>query len=96
MTIRYDEKGKFFTDIVTKNPIPVVAQTLIHRIEGSVFLREDERLKDALNQDSRFIAMGDVTVSTLKGRERYQSKFLLVNTEHIIWIIESEDIEPAQ
>lgn len=93
MTIRYDEKGKFFTDVVSKDPVPVIAQTLLHRIEGNVFLREDERLKDALNRDPQFVAMSSVTVSSLQGQKIYRSDFLLVNKEHIIWIIESKDRE---
>ena len=45
MTIEFDDNGKFFTDIISKNPIPVTIQTVTHRIHGNIHIREDRRLK---------------------------------------------------
>ncbi len=30
MTIEFDDNGKFFTDIISKTPMPVLIQTLSH------------------------------------------------------------------
>jgi len=54
MTIHYDDKGKFFTAIVTKEPNSVIIQTLLHRIEGSMYSRPNERIKDELNKAEQF------------------------------------------
>ena len=36
MTIHFDEKGKFYTDVISKNPVPSTIQTSNHKIEGNV------------------------------------------------------------
>ena len=48
MTIEYDEKGKFYTEVVTKVPTSVVIQTTTHLVRGLVHVRQGERLKDEL------------------------------------------------
>jgi hypothetical protein len=50
MSTHYDEKGKFFTDIISKKDVPVTIQTLHNSIEGIVHIRRGERLKDELNE----------------------------------------------
>ena len=49
MTIRYDDKGKYFTDVVTKDAIRADIQTLTHRVKGDVHVRIGERIKDELD-----------------------------------------------
>jgi len=48
MTIEYDDKGKFFTEVVKKLPVSVVIQTVTHMIRGFVHVREGERFKNEL------------------------------------------------
>ena len=86
MTIRYDDKGKFFTDVVSKEPVPVEIQTLVNRIEGNIYARPSDRLLDVLNKGESFIAMTDVVVKSLQGKVLSHADFLLVNTEHIVWV----------
>lgn len=87
MSIRYDEKGKFFTQVVSKEPYPVIIQTLMHRIEGNVYARQDERIKDSINAESQFIAVTDVKIYNTQGQVIYQSDLTLVNGDHIVWMI---------
>ena len=34
MSIRFDDKGKFFTDVISKEAVPVLIQTPTNRIQG--------------------------------------------------------------
>jgi hypothetical protein len=45
-----DEKGKIFTEVVTKLPVVVMIQTVIHRLHGNIHIRPDERLKAELDR----------------------------------------------
>ena len=67
MNIEFDEKGKFFTDIVSKTSVPVLIQTMTHRIHGNVYITRGQRLKDELNLDEAFLAITDATVFTSAG-----------------------------
>ena len=86
MSIRFDDKGKFFTPIETKEPKAVIIQTLIHRIDGNIHTRHEERLKEAVNVDDEFIAVTDATIFNSQGKKMFENDFILVNREHIVWI----------
>jgi hypothetical protein len=89
----YDEKGKFFTQVIPKQPIQVIVQTSHDLIHGILYARHDARLKDEFNNVSeRFIAVTDVTVYDLQNNEKYRTGFLLLNIEHILWIIPQEEL----
>ncbi|MFH1636614.1 MAG: hypothetical protein ABIG63_21745 [Chloroflexota bacterium] len=91
MTIRYNDQGKFFTDRITKEAVPAIIQTLAHRIEGDLYARLDERLIDALNKDEQFVAVTDAMVFNARGQQLYQSDFLVINRDHIVWVISKEE-----
>lgn len=91
MSIRYDEKGKFFTTVVSKEPNSVIIQTLVHRLEGQVYAQPEERIKDAINSDDRFVAVTDVTIYNSQGKKIYESDFLLVNSDQIVWMIPNDE-----
>jgi hypothetical protein len=57
MSIEYDEKGKYYTDVVTKIAVPAVIQTSDHLIRGLVHVRQGERLKDELEGQGNFLAV---------------------------------------
>ena len=96
MAIYFDDKGKFFTDIVSKEPVSVIIQTITHRIQGLMHVRPGERLKDELNCSERFVAVTEATVFSGAGEVLYHSGFLAVNQEHIVWIIPNEDLANDQ
>ena len=62
MTFEYDEKGKIFTDIVSKVAIPATIQTTTHLIRGHLHVRRDKRIKDELDLSENFIALTEVSV----------------------------------
>jgi hypothetical protein len=49
VTIRFDEKGKIFTDVISKEVMGVIIQTLAERIRGKIHVRPEEPLKDTTN-----------------------------------------------
>ena len=87
MTIEFDDKGKRFTDIVTKRPVYATLQTTKHLMRGHIHVRRDQRIKDELDQDDKFIAVTDVNILDDDGAVLYQTPFLAINRAHIIWVL---------
>ena len=87
MTIEYDEKGKRFTDIVTKRAVYATLQTTSHVMRGYVHVRRDQRIKDELDRDEIFLAITDVSVLAADGQVLYQAPFLAIHRDHIIWVL---------
>lgn len=99
MIIDYEDKGKVFTNIVSKNQVPVRIQTNTDLIRGTMHIGKDERLKDELNKSEMFIAITDASIFTLKGKLKHRCEFLALNLAQVVWIYQenieefSEDIE---
>jgi hypothetical protein len=96
MTFEYDEKGKIFTDIVTKVAIPATLQTTTHMIRGKLHVRRDQRIKDELDVNESFLAVTDVTVLGADGQTLFQTPFLAVRRSHIIWVIPEQNQDEEQ
>ncbi len=94
MPIRQDRKGKYYTDQVTKDKIRVSIQTIVNLLQGYVYIRPDQRLKDGLNDDPQFIAVTDGKVLNNEGEELYRFEFLALNRDQVVWIIPEEKHEP--
>ena len=90
MSVRYDDKGKFFTDVITKDEVPSIIQTLVSRIQGNVHVRIDERVKDELNRNEQFLAVTNAIIYNLQGQKIYDAEFMLINRDHVIWIVPDE------
>ena len=91
MSIRYDDKGKFFTDVITKDTVPAIIQTLVTRIQGNMHVRINERVKDELNRGEQFLAITDAIIFNLEGQKQYDAEFLLINRDHVIWVIPDDE-----
>lgn len=91
MTIEYDEKGKYFTNVVQKVPVPSVIQTVSNLVRGFVHVRQNERLKDELENGECFLAVTDATVTNLAGEIVFSGPFLAVRKEQIIWVMPLAD-----
>ena len=87
MTIEYDEKGKIFTDIVSKIAVYATVQTTTHLMRGHIHVRRDQRIKDELDRDKSFLAMTDVSVLNSDGQPLFQAPFLAVQRTQIVWVI---------
>jgi len=91
MTIEYDEKGKFFTEVVSKLPTPAMIQTTTHLLRGRVHVRRDQRIKDELDINENFLALTDVSVLGPEGQTLFQAPFLAVRRSHIVWVIPEQE-----
>ena len=63
MSKEIDERGKYFTDVIQKEPLRVNIRTSNSRIDGTVHMRPMNRLLDELNEgDASFIAVTQAKV----------------------------------
>lgn len=95
MGFRFDEKGKIFTDVITKEPIPAIIQMPGYQIRGVVHVRTDERLKDELNKPEEFMAVTDAIIYGVDGVEAARGDFIAVNRSHILWVVPESDAPGA-
>jgi hypothetical protein len=93
MNINYDEKGKFYTEIINKEPVEVKIQTLNNYIEGEIFVRPEYRMKDELDQDEKFLAVTNARVFGTDNTLLFSTKFIAVRRDKIIWIVAVKDLE---
>jgi len=91
MTIEYDDKGKIFTDIVSKIAIFATIQTTTHLMRGHLHVRRDQRIKDELDLDESFLALTDVNVLAADGQILFQAPFMAVKRTHIVWVIPEQN-----
>ncbi|RPJ29653.1 MAG: hypothetical protein EHM33_00275 [Chloroflexi bacterium] len=91
MTIEYDEKGKIFTDIVSKVAIQATIQTTTHLLRGQLHVRKDQRIKDELDINENFLALTEVSVLGADGQTLFQAPFLAVRRSQIVWVIPDQD-----
>jgi hypothetical protein len=88
MVTHFDEKGKIYTDIIQKQAIWVTIQLSQSRIHGAVFLRSNERIKEALDEAGPFLALTQVEVLSADGQTvDKKANFLVVNKSQIIWLM---------
>ena len=93
MAINYDEKGKIFTDIIPKKPVKAKIQTVSHYIEGEVYIRNENRLKDELDLDEPFLAVTNASVFKSNHKLFFRTKFIGIRREQIVWVTTMEDVE---
>ena len=86
MSMEYDEKGKFFTNVVAKIPVRSTIQTTMQLIRGKVHVRKGERLKDELDRNETFLAVTDASVLDVNGKTVFEGPFLAVQRAQIIWV----------
>jgi len=95
VTIEFDDNGKFFTDIISKTPIPAMIQTVTHRIHGNIHVGQDRRLKDELDLPEKFIAITDAVIYLSDGQVLFQANFVALQRNEIIWVIPDSEITDA-
>jgi hypothetical protein len=83
----FENKGKIFTNIITKEPVDVILHTCQYKITGQIHVRPEDRLKDEIDQTEIFLPMTNATVYSLDGIKLYQTEFIAINRSQIVWII---------
>ncbi len=82
MFANFEEKGKIFTQVVSKQPNDVVIQTATNQIHGKIHIRPEDRLKDELDETSHFLAVTDASIFDPSGeRLILKTGFVAVNVE---------------
>lgn len=96
MSVRIDAKGKTYTDVVRKDDIAVLIQTVTNLVHGRVYLRPGLRLKDELNGTAEsFIAVTGAEVYHANGQILVRSEFLSLNKAHIVWVRPDDEADAA-
>jgi hypothetical protein len=93
MVIEYDEKGKYYTDVITKDVIQTQIQTATHLIRGNVHVRKGDRLSDEINAANVFLAVTNAEIFNLQGECLYTCKFLAVNRGQIVWLMPMDEAQ---
>ena len=91
MATEYDDKGKYFTDVISKLAIVATVQTVVQKIEGSIHVRLNERITDELDRDEPFLPMTSAKVFDQAGRMQYECDFISIRRSQIVWIIPQEE-----
>jgi len=86
MKIRFDEKGKYFTELVAKTSLIAKIVTNSHQIVGTVYLNPGNRLLDELNDSPSFIAVTDAQIDNDAAVD-----FVALNVDQIMWIVPIEE-----
>lgn len=89
MSIRYDAKGKYFTDVVSKVQMTAIIQTTTHQIQGIIYVQPDNRLLDELNCPLEFLPITDARVFDTDGEREVE--FIAVSKDQIVWVSPLED-----
>jgi hypothetical protein len=92
MSTVYDSRGKIFTNVVSKQAISAIIQTLTHQIQGNIHVRAGERIKDELDSAEMFLAVTDALVFDPRGAILYETDFIVINRDHIMWIVPEEEL----
>lgn len=92
MVTEFDDKGKVFTDVIPKEPVPVLIQMQSHQIHGEIYVRPGYRIIDELNAAGTFLAITNAVIFHPDGREAYRSNFLSINVDQIVWLVPEAEL----
>ena len=91
----FEERGKIFTNIITKLPVEVLIQTTTHLIHGNVHVRPDQRIKDEIDRSEPTLAITNAILYAANGDILYRVKFMALSRQQIVWIIPIEELEES-
>ena len=87
MVTQFDERGKIFTDVVSKKTIRVKIQTASNHIIGDIYVRQDGRFSDELNRSGPFLPATNVEIRDVNGKNIIEMRdFIAIQKSQIIWI----------
>ena len=92
MVTQFDDKGKIFTQVISKKPVEVIIQMGVQTIRGTIHVRPSERVIDEINHTQGFMAVTDATISDMARNILYECSFLSLNVDHITWIIPADEV----
>jgi hypothetical protein len=87
MNLEFDEKGKFYTNVVSKVAVHAAVQTTSQLVRGNIHVRQGERLKDELDRDELFLAITEASVLGSDGQILFETPFLAIRRSQIVWVM---------
>ena len=75
---------------VKKEAVPCIVMTTTHLIEGLIHKRVVFRFMDELLKDDPFLAVTNATVHKSGNGRSYETNFLVLRKDQIVWMIPSE------
>jgi hypothetical protein len=91
MMIEYDEKGKFYTDVISKDVVLSLIQMQDYLIKGYIHVCKGKRLSDEINKDNNFLAVTSVEIYSPNGEILFTSEFVAINLNQILWLMPIEE-----
>lgn len=93
---KVDERGKIFTDYMSKRRVAVLAITVHGKVKGNLYLYGEQRVKDLLNDPAeQFIAITEATITGNDGSVISEAPFIALNKRHIISVMPTEESTSA-
>src|SRR3954449_4573891 len=85
--MKLSEKGKYFTDKVSKRQVEVSIVTVYAHVRGHVFVLPNQRVKDLLNNGSeQFLAITGALFTTPDGQTQ-EAGFTALNKHYVISVV---------
>jgi hypothetical protein len=85
--MKLSEKGKYFTDRVSKRKVEVVVNTIHGQVHGHVSVLPTQRVKDLLNNGAeQFVALTGAIFLVGDGQSQ-EVGFVALNKQHIVSVI---------
>jgi hypothetical protein len=91
MNLEFDEKGKFYTNVVSKVAVHAAVQTNNQLVRGNIHVRQGERLKDELDRDELFLAITEASVLGSDGQVLFETPFLAIRRSQIVWVMPDQE-----
>ena len=92
MYTQFEEKGKIYTQKISKDQREVIIQTTKQKISGNIYVQVDQRLIDDLNSSDNFLAVTDVKIFNENENVIYKSNFLAIDVHQIVWILPVDEV----
>jgi hypothetical protein len=92
MYASFEDKGKIFTDIITKQPVAVILQTSTELIQGNFHVRPGVRIKEELENSERFVIITDAIVFGPDGKVHHKAKMMIINLSQLIWMLPVDEM----
>jgi len=97
MNYQLDQLGKYFTEHIHKQLVPIMALVQGTVVSGNMHLLPNNRVKDELNNGERFIAITEAQVHDVQSCALlYEGAVLLLNKDHITWLIPKEQKDDSE
>jgi hypothetical protein len=92
MATQNEGQDTFSSHYIAKKPTSATIQTTDHRLHGDIHVGLGKRLKDELDGGLQFLPVTNVLIFNESGDVLYRTHFLLINREHLVWILPDEDV----